>query len=60
MLNAEKPYSVGKFWRDDATRLKRITQGYVIALQRNIDCSALPLRELSKMLDELGQDDHVL
>jgi len=60
VLNAEKPYSVGKFWRDDATRLKRITQGYVIALQRNIDCSALPLRELSKMLDELGQDDHVL
>jgi len=58
VLNAEKPYSVGKFWRNDAMRIKRITQGYVIALQRDIDCSALPLKELAKMLDELGQDDH--
>jgi hypothetical protein len=52
------PYEIGKFWRHDALRIKRITQGYVIALQRNIDCSALPTNELVYMLDKLGEDDH--
>lgn len=58
VLNTEKPYTIGRFWRRDAVRLKRITQGYVIALQRNIDCSALPVRELASMLDHLGEDTH--
>src|SRR5580658_2130639 len=31
------PYSIGPFRRKDALRLKRIIQGYVIALQRKID-----------------------
>lgn len=52
------PYKVGKFLRDDALRLKRITQGYVIALQREIDCNALSSAELSVLLDQLGEDDH--
>jgi len=54
----EKPYTVGLFWRKDAARVKRIAQGYIIAMQREIDCSALPTPELVKMLDQLGQDDH--
>lgn len=56
--NNERPYVISGFWREDALRLKRITQGYVIALQRGIDCSSLPTRELATMLDKLGTDDH--
>jgi len=52
------PYKVGNFWRKDALKIKRITQGYVIALQRNIDCNSLPTAELAFMLDKLGEDDH--
>lgn len=60
VLNAGKPHGVGPFWRKDAQRLKRITQGYIIALQRNIDCSALQAGELAGMLEQLGEDDHDL
>ena len=60
VLNTEEPYIIGLFWRNDAIKIKRITQGYVIALQRNIDCSSLSSRELAAMLDELGEDDHPL
>lgn len=59
VFNAEKPFHVGRFWRNDALKLKRITQGYIIALQRNIDCSSLATPELSRMLDQLGEDDHL-
>lgn len=58
VLNDEQSSTVGPFWRNDAARLKRITQGYVIALQRNIDCSALETKELADMLDKLGMDEH--
>lgn len=58
VLNAEKPYTAGKFWREDAMRIKRVLQGYVIALQRNIDCSSLEIHKLAAMLDELGRDEH--
>jgi len=57
VLNVEKPYTVGPFWRKDAVRIKRITQGYVIALQRGIDCSSLQPKELARMLDQLGEDE---
>ncbi len=50
-----KPYTVDKFWRADALKIKRIAQGYIIAKQRDIDCSALPTKELAKLLDELGK-----
>ena len=53
-----KPFTVGKFNRADALKIKRITQGYVIALQREIDCASIPTDELIKMLDKLGEDDH--
>jgi hypothetical protein len=58
VFNNQKPYTINYFWRKDALRLKRITQGYVIALQRGIDCSNLPIQELSQLLDQLGEDDH--
>jgi hypothetical protein len=58
VMNNEKPFVVSNFWRDDALRLKRILQGYVIAVQKKIDCSALSSNELREMLDRLGEDDH--
>lgn len=57
VMNAEKPFMIGPFWRKEAEHIKRVTQGYVIALQRGIDCSSLPTPELVAMLDQLGHDD---
>lgn len=58
VMNTDNPYAIGNFWRRDAIHLKRVTQGYIIALQRNIDCSSLASSELVGMLDKLGEDDH--
>lgn len=58
VFNVEKPYVIEKFKRNDALRVKRITQGYIIALQREIDCSSLPTPELAAMLEKLGADAH--
>lgn len=58
VFNVEKPYVIDKFKRNDALRIKRITQGYVIALQREIDCSSMPTPELAAMLEKLGTDAH--
>jgi len=58
VMNNDQATTIGRFWRGDAERVKRITQGYVIALQRNIDCSSLGSKELIDMLDQLGQDEH--
>lgn len=54
-FDLNKPYKVDHFWRADALKIKRIMQGYIIAKQKKIDCSALSTKELAKMLDELGK-----
>ena len=58
IANPGKPYVIYRLKRHDTLRLKRIAQGYVIALQRKIDCSKLPTRELTHLLEQLGEDDH--
>ncbi len=58
VMNDEQIADIGKFWRADAKRMKRILQGYVIALQKNIDCSSLDPQELARMLEQLGADNH--
>ncbi len=58
VLNGDQSYTIGRFWRSEAKRLKRVLQGYVIALQRQIDCSKLETRELAAMLERLGADNH--
>jgi hypothetical protein len=58
VMNEDQTSSIGRFWRSDAKRLKRIIQGYVIALQRGIDCRDLGTRELARMLEQLGADNH--
>lgn len=57
VLNS-RPLTVGRFWRKDALRIKRIAQGYIIALQREIDCSAMPADQLAQKLYQLGEDEH--
>jgi hypothetical protein len=55
-----QPYTIGPFHRKDTLKLKRIIQGYVIALQRKIDLNLVPTNELITRLYELGEDDHTL
>jgi len=43
--------------RADALRVKRILLGYLVAVKKGIDVSALPTAELSAMLDQLGQGE---
>lgn len=52
-----KPYIIGPFRKKDTLNLKRIIQGYVIALQRKIDLNLTPTNELIGRLYELGEDD---
>jgi hypothetical protein len=52
-----KPYHIGPFHRKDVLRLKRIIQGYIIALGKKIDLDLISKSELIPMLYELGEDD---
>ncbi len=54
-FDPNKPYVVKFLRRKDALKLKRIVQGYLIARQREVDCSALSTRQLANLLDELGK-----
>jgi len=58
VMNGNQTSTIGRFSRADAKRMKRILQGYVIALERSIDCSSLETRELASMLEQLGADNH--
>lgn len=53
----KKPYEIHYLWREDALRIKRIMQGYLIAAQKEVDVSALSNKELATLLDELGKDE---
>ena len=57
VFNSEKPTVVNHLWRQDVIRIKHILQGYIIALQRDIDCSTLSREELIPMLAELGHEE---
>ncbi len=54
-FDPDKPVTVDHLWRDDALRIKRIVQGYLVARQKEIDCNALSTKELAKTLDDLGK-----
>jgi len=55
-FDVKKPYKVNWLWREDALKIARIMHGYIIAIQRKIDCTALSTKELASMLDELGKE----
>lgn len=54
-FDTKKPVTVNYLWRSDALRIKRIMQGYIIATQKEIDCSSLTTKELAGTLDRLGE-----
>lgn len=53
-FGTDKDYEINYLHRSDALKIKQILQGYIIALQKKIDCSVLPTAELAKLLTELG------
>ncbi|HET8708892.1 MAG TPA: hypothetical protein VFL85_01275 [Candidatus Saccharimonadales bacterium] len=59
VLSKEEAFDYGPFWRKDALRFATICQGYIMALQRNIDLSALGNDELREQLFKLGTDENI-
>jgi hypothetical protein len=54
-FDPDKPYIIQHLWREDALKMKRILQGYIIARREGVDCSSLTTPELARELDELGK-----
>jgi len=50
-----KPLSVNFLKKSDAFLVKRLLDGFIIAIERNLDCSIMPKDELIAMLKSLGQ-----
>lgn len=55
VMNSVDHYEINYLWRGDALYLKQIIQGYVFAIQNNVDVGRLSRKELIDMLSELGQ-----
>ena len=49
------PKVINWLWREDAMRLRRLLQGYIIAHEQKIDCSHIEKDKLIALLDDLGQ-----
>jgi hypothetical protein len=56
VMNSIDHFQINYLWRGDAIFIKHIIQGYVFALQNNVDVGKLPRKELIEMLSELGHD----
>lgn len=52
-----KPHSVNFLSRSDALQLQRLLQGYIIAHEREIDCTSIEKDKLIILLNDLGQGD---
>jgi len=48
-------HSIKYLRRNDALKVKRILQGYVVALKKGIVCSGFSVQQLIQILDDLGQ-----
>jgi hypothetical protein len=51
----DKPLTVNSLKKSDALFVKRLLDGFIIAIERNVDCSSMPRNELIAMLKGLGQ-----
>ena len=49
------PHSIKFLWRKDALKIQRLLQGYIIANERDIDCSAIDKSQLEELLEHLGE-----
>lgn len=56
VMSTTDHFQINHFWREDASHLKHIIQGYVIAQHNNIDTAHLSKSELIETLQELGHD----
>ena len=50
-----KPPVINYLWRSDAIKLHSMLQGYIIATQKEIECSEISKEELVALLYDLGQ-----
>ena len=60
VMNSTDHFVIMGFWNRDVIRLKRILQGYMIALHQGIDVSDLSTDRLVRKLNELGTDPRVV
>lgn len=51
-----KPLTIQFLKRADTLKIKDILAGYIIATQKEIDCTDIPKDELIPMLERLGED----
>lgn len=49
------PHAINFLWRKDAVKIQRLLQGYIIANERGIDCSAIDRGQLEELLEHLGE-----
>jgi len=49
------PHSIKYLKRQDALNLQKLLQGYIIANERDIDCSAIDRSQLEELLEHLGE-----
>jgi hypothetical protein len=52
----KEPRVISYLHRDDTEKLQRLLHGYTIARKREIDCTHIPVNELTSMLMELGHE----
>lgn len=49
------PHSIRFLWRKDAIRIQKLLQGFIIANEREIDCSLIDKAQLDVLLEDLGE-----
>lgn len=59
VMNSIDHFEIRAFWKSDAIELKRIIQGYMIAVHEDIDTSSLNTERLIRKLKELGDEPHI-
>lgn len=58
VMNSIDHYDIGRFWREDAIRIKKIIQGYLIARQNGVHTDHLSCEELAKTLFEIDPEKY--
>lgn len=54
------PHSIRYLWRKDAVRIQKLLQGFIIANERDIDCSSIDKAQLEVLLEDLGETNENL
>jgi hypothetical protein len=56
---SSEPLEVKFLKRKDSLSIKQLLQGYIIATQKDIDCTDVEMKELVPMLRQLGGQSHL-